>query len=238
LAETVSAGFLNRTGLTAADFGRLAQTPIFARLPLPRLESLLFDAVVKSYGRGEILFFQNEPANCFFFVLDGWIKIFRLTEQGEESVIHVFTRGDSFAEAAIFECGTFPVTAQAAEDSRVLAIMAAPFIAKLRNEPDLCLNIMASMSRHLRSLVSQLEQLTTKSSVQRLAQFLVHMAPDGSATAEIRLPVDKSLIAGRLGMQPETLSRSLSKLRTMGVLTQQNMVTIEDIGVLRDFLQN
>ncbi|MCP4329698.1 MAG: Crp/Fnr family transcriptional regulator [Alphaproteobacteria bacterium] len=238
MSDNTAASFLGKTGMAQADFDRVARTPLFVRLPAERLQTLLTEALVKPYRRGEILFFQDEPADRFFFVLDGWVKIFRLTSHGEESVINVFTRGDSFAEAAIFELGTFPVTAQAAEDSRVLAIMATPFLRKLSSEPELCLNIMASMSRHLRSLVSQLEQLTTKSSVQRLAEFLVHMAPYGSGAAEIRLPVDKSLIAGRLGMQPETLSRSLSKLRSVGVDTRQDRVRIDDVATLRDFSQN
>jgi len=236
VAAAASEEFLSRIGLTQSDFERLTLTPLFAGLGNDRLETMLQESRIKSYARGEFLFFQDEPADRFFFVLDGWVKIFRLTRRGEESVVNVFTRGESFAEAAIFEAGTFPVTAQAAEDVRVLVIAATPFLKRLRREPELCLNMMASMSRHLRELVGQLERLTTKSSAQRLAEFLVRMAPDDDGQTEVRLPVDKSLIAGRLGMQPETLSRSLSKLRSVGVVTQQNHVRIADIDALRDFV--
>ena len=78
---------------------------------------------------------------------------------------------------------------------------------------------------------AEAEQLTTKSSVQRLAEFLLRLSPEATGSIEINLPVDKSLIAGRLGMQPETLS--LSTLRTVGVETRKEHIFIEDVDTLR-----
>ena len=66
------------------------------------------------------------------------------------------------------------------------------------------------MARHLHRLVLQVEQLTSRSSVERVADFLLHLCPPGAGRAEVELPLDKSLIAARLGMQPETFSRSLA----------------------------
>jgi CRP-like cAMP-binding protein len=224
--------------LNAVETDLICRTPMFGGVPTDKIATLIAGAGMRSFDRGEILFLQDEPATHFFFILDGWIKIFRMSPQGEESIIHVFTRGDTFAEAAIFASVTFPVTAQAAELSRVLAIPAGPFLSRLRDDPELCFNIMASMSRHLRRLVSQLEQLTTKSSVQRLAEFLLRLSPEATGSIEISLPVDKSLIAGRLGMQPETLSRSLSKLRSVGVETRKDHIFIEDVDTLRRFTED
>lgn len=238
MGQVSANAFLSRAGLSEEDFRFMSGLSLFANIDDEKLIPLLSDAASRHYERGQILFFQDEPADRFYFVLDGWVKIYRLSSEGEESIIHVFARGDSFAEAAIFEEGTFPVTAQAVEDTRVLSIPAQSFIERLKGDPSLCLNIMAAMSRHLRSLVSQLEQLTTKSSTQRLADLLVRMSGRDSGPTEIRLPLDKSLIAGRLGMQPETLSRSLSKLRSVGVATDRNRVAIDDIAALRAFASN
>lgn len=217
------------------DFRLARNTPLIATMDDEQAMTLLEDAKVQSYPRGQILFFQDEPADRFYCLLDGWVKISRLSPSGEESVIHVFARGETFAEAAMFEEGTFPVTAEVVDDCRALAIPARSFNETLKRDPSLALSILASMSRHLRALVSQLEQLTTKSSTQRLADLLVRMAGCESGPTEIRLPLDKSLIAGRLGMQPETLSRSLFKLRAIGVETARERIAIADVARLRDF---
>jgi len=226
-----------RLGIGAEDFRLLMRSPLFTALAPERLEALIGESRVRMLDRGEVLFLQDDPADAFFFMLDGWIKICRITPHGDESIIGVFTRGESFAEAAIFQEGTFPVTAQAVEVTRVLSIAARPFIERLRRDPELCLSVMAAMSRHFRTLVTQLEQLTTKSSVQRLGEFLLRLSHRESGSAEIRLPMDKSLIAGRLGMQPETLSRSLSKLRSAGVITDHDRIAIENVETLRSFVQ-
>jgi len=238
MAERNSDGTSVRTGPGPDDAALLARNPLFASLDPSRLHNLLADARVRTIERNETLFIQDEPATAFFLVLAGWVKIYRLSAHGEESIINVFTRGESFAEAAIFEAGTYPVTAQAAEPSRLLVIPAASFLEKLRHDPDLCFNIMGSMSRHLRALVGQVEQLTTKSSAQRLAAFLLRLSPQRKGAIELHLPVDKSLIAGRLGMQPETLSRSFSKLRMLGVETDQNRIAIADVEALRVFTRD
>ena len=98
---------------------------------------------------------------------------------------------------------------------------------------DIALKMMASMSRHLRQLVQQIELLTNKSSTERVAAFLLKLCAQDSGPATILLPLDKALIAGRLGMQPETLSRSFAKLRTLGVITRGGEISIPDVAALR-----
>ncbi len=115
----------------------------------------------------------------------------------------------------------------------MLIVPASPFLKILREDVNISLNILASMSHHLRELVRHVEQLTVKSSSERLATFLYRLCPADQDAAVIRLPIDKSLIASRLGMQPETLSRSLAKLRRIGVKTVDSEVVVPDIAELR-----
>ena len=225
--------FERRTGLSSADLAALGRVPLFAGLPPAPLRDLLADTWVQVYPRGTILFNQDEPATRFFVVLAGWVKLYRATEDGEESVIAVLTRGESFAEAAIFDQGQYPVSATPAEDTRLLVVPAEPFLRRLNERADLALKMLAAMSRHLRRLVAQVEQLTLRSATERLAEFLVRLCPQPSGPAIIHLPLDKVLIAGRLGMQPETLSRSLAKLRAHGVGSKGGDVTVSDVAILR-----
>jgi CRP/FNR family transcriptional regulator, dissimilatory nitrate respiration regulator len=106
-------------------------------------------------------------------------------------------------------------------------------LRRLNERGDLALKMLAALSRHLRCLVVQVEQLTIRSATERVAGFLLRLCPHANGSAVIDLPLDKVLIAGRLGMQPETLSRSLAKLRAHGVATKGGIVTVGDIAALR-----
>ena len=223
-------------GLSVSEARLVADMPLFAGLPGPALADLLRGAAVREFGKGATLFLQDDPAEAFFVVLDGWIRLHRIGEDGQEIVIALFGRGESFAEAAIFGSRAFPVGAQAVEDSRLLSVPAARFVARLRETPDLALGIMGAMSRHLRDMVQQVEQLHSRSSAERLAGFISRLSGAGTGSCTIRLPLDKGLIAGRLGMRAETLSRSFAKLKRDGLATVRGAeVVVHDVARLRAF---
>ncbi len=225
--------FHRRTGITADDRAVLGQLPLFAGLSDDALRQLLVDAWVQSFPRNAMLFLQGDPAVRFYVVFDGWVKLYRATEQGDESVIGVFAGGESFAEAALFDSAVYPVSAAVVEDSRLLVVPADRFIGQLAAHGEYAIKMMAAMARHMHQLVRQVEQLTLKSSTERVAGFLLKLCPYQDGAAVIRLPLDKALIAGRLGMQPETLSRSFAKLRPFGVVSKGPEISIADVAALR-----
>jgi CRP/FNR family transcriptional regulator, dissimilatory nitrate respiration regulator len=224
--------FERRTGIRSADYDQLKQIPLFAGMTDETMMNLLVDATARRYPRGTSLFMQGEQADRFFLVLEGWVKGFRQAPDGHESVIAVFGPGESFAEAAMFVSGNFPISAEIAADARLLVIPRNGLLKQLREDPDIALKMLASMSRRLRGFVQQVEQLTVKSATQRLASFLEKLVDVEEGSDEFQLPLDKMLIAGRLGMQPETLSRALSKLRSIGVATEGHRVIIKDVAAL------
>lgn len=222
-----------RIGLTDRDLAILARVPLFAGVEPGSLADLLAETSIRSFDRSALLFVEGEPAARFYVVLDGWVRLYRQTVDGRESVIALFARGESFAEAVMFLGGRFPVSGAVVDEARLLVIPAEPFRRALQGNNELCFKMMASMAVHLRRLVGQVEQLTMRSSTERLAQFLLKLARDGAESAIVYLPYDKGLIAARLGMQPETLSRALAKLRPLGVETRGSRVTIRDFEALR-----
>lgn len=222
-----------RLSLAAADMAILSRIPMFSGLPAAALETLLADAYTQNFPAGSLLFLQDEPAVRCFVVLEGWVKLFRTSEGGEETVIGVFTGGESFAEAALFDRARYPVNAAAIQDCRTLVIPAEPFIRHLSENGDIAIKVLAAMSRRLRSLVQQVEQLKLKSTTERVADFLVKLTAESHGPVVLRLPMEKALIAGRLGMQPETFSRALAKLRRHGVACNGADIAIAEIGALR-----
>jgi len=218
--------------LTEDDGAIVRRLPLFASLPTEALAKLLEGARVQEYAKGDVLFRRDDPAHNFYVVLAGWVKLYRSTEDGEEAVIHVFSRGDSIAEAAAFLGRAFPASAEIAEPARVLHIPTAGFLNALRSTPAIAINMLASMSRHLHQLVMEVEQLKTRSATRRVVEFLLRLCSVKEGSQVIALPYDKNLISGRLGMKPESLSRILAKLREMGVRTEQNRVIISDVAAL------
>ncbi len=223
--------------LSAKDMALLRHAALFQRLSERTLRAMLTGSGLRSVARGTTLFLQDEPADRFYLVLDGWVKLYRVTPGGVESVINVVAPGETFAEAAMFASAKFPVTAEAATNCRLLSISRAAFTRALESDPGAAMAMLASLSMRLRFHVQQIEQLQVKSTAQRVGDFLLHFCPAGPGNATFELPFDKSLIARRLGMKPETFSRALAKLRNIGVETHGATVSVEDLDRLRSYCE-
>jgi CRP-like cAMP-binding protein len=160
-----------------------------------------------------------------------------LTPSGGEAVVAVFTRGQSFAEAAAFVGGRFPASGEAVTDGRLLRLQSGNLLRLIRQNPDVGLAMLASTSMHLHMLVQQIEQLKAHTGAQRVAEFLSSLCPVQAGSCTIGLPYDKALIAGRLGMQPESLSRAFARLKPIGVHIEHNTAMIDDVARLRIYAE-
>ena len=227
------AAIARRSGLSAAELALVRATPVFSGLAPAALAPLLEGAVAKPFARHATLFLQGEPATRCFVVLAGWVRLYRQAAQGHEVTIALFGRGESFAEAVVLQTMAFPVSAEVIADSRLLVIPAEGILRHLRGSTELCFKVMAAMARRLQDLVVQLEAVASRPSLQRLAQFLLRLCPGDSGACRIELPLDKNLIAARLGMQPETFSRGLAKLRRAGVESDGAHLWVTSVPHLR-----
>lgn len=206
-------------------------------MPPDVVREILDAAVAREYGRGETIFMQGEPARILRIVTEGWIKLYRTAPNGGEAVIGVFTEGQSFGEAVVLSGGAYPVTAEAVTDCRMLQVNASAFFELIRRRPETVGLILGSMYAHLHRLVSQIEQLKSRTGAQRLAEFLLELCPVEDGACTVKLPYDKALIAGRLGMKPESLSRAFGRLRKVGVAINHSSAAISDVERLRRFAE-
>jgi CRP-like cAMP-binding protein len=224
------------TAPSPADLVIASQIPVFCGLNPETLEVLMEQARVVNLRAGSMLFRQGEPATSFFIILEGWIKLYRITPAGDEAVLNILSKGQSFAEAVTFTSGCYPATASAVARTRVILIPADHVIDCIRKMPEVAIAMIASTSQHLHLMVSRVEQLTAQSGLQRVADFLISLTPCIKGPCTIALPYDKSLIAGRLGLKPESLSRVFAKLRAVGVKVRANEVVVDDVATLQDLL--
>ena len=221
---------------TPDDLRAASQIAVFSGLNPREVQRLLAPATVIDLEPGQSLFRQGDAAAAFFIVITGWVKLYRITPAGDEAVLHVLTKGESFAEAVAFVGGRYPATASAATDARVVVIPAHHVINCVREMPDIALAMIASTSQHLHRLVQRVEQLSAQSGLQRVAEFLAGLCPNVDGSCTISLPYDKTLIAGRLGLKPELLSRVFAKLRSVGVDVRASDVVVSEVAQLRSLV--
>ncbi len=223
--------------LKHADHEIAMQSLLLSNLPGDIADTLLERAATHSYDRGATIFLHGEPAKAVHIVLEGWVKLFRISPNGAEAVVGIFTKGRSFAEAAAFRGDVYPVAAEAVTDCRLLQVRAALILETMKSRPELCTAVLASTFRHLHSLIGQVEQLKAHTGAQRVAEFLLELCPVDEGACAVTLPYEKILIAGRLGMKPESLSRAFARLRETGVMVRQNHAAIADVEKLRDYVE-
>jgi len=173
----------------------------------------------RQLAAGQALFSQGDRAEAFFIVRSGAMKLFRVSPQGTEKIMRLVRGGQSFAESVLFsDPPRYPVHAQAAEDSDLLAIEREAYLRLLRESFDTCRAVMAQMTQRIYAHWNEIEALSLHGAMPRVAHYLLEqLASQGSPT--LRLPLPKVQIAAQLGLAPETLSRALRKLTEGGAIS-------------------
>ena len=189
--------------LTAGDLQIITRVAVFRGLKSETVQHIIAPATAVMLRPHELVMRQADPATAFFILIDGWVKLYRSTSSGDETVIDIMTKGDSFAEAAAFTGSRYIATAEAVSEARVGRIPADHLVRCILGSPDIALAMIASISTHMHHLVQQIEQLKAQSGVQRVAEFLASLSLAKQGKCAIALPYDKVLIAARLGLTPE-----------------------------------
>ncbi len=178
-------------------------------------------------GEHESLFLQGEELSSIYLLISGNMKLFRLTPSGNEKIMDLIRPGQTFAEAALFLGGSrYPVNATAVSAAVVVAIDARGYKQTMESSIKLCMNLLARMSARLHWMVNEVDRLTLHNATFRLIDFLLNqVVSEGGASGQIHLDVPKHVIASRLSMKPETLSRTLKQL------VQRKLIAVHDSHV-------
>ncbi len=200
---------------------------------LSSLNDLQFDEVmskmqVLELAEGEILFSRRQAAREIFWVESGQIKLMVSSMDGMEKIIDLVSPGHTFAEAILFDKqASYPVEASAIGASRVWSIDGLHYTGILHNSIDTCFAIMAQLSRRLHSHIAEIDRLSLHNATYRVVSYLLDQVPSTDRGAsEVHLDIPKHIIASRLSITPETLSRTFSKL------FQLDYIQIVDANIL------
>lgn len=206
---------------------------MFARLSDAQLERVQRHAVLVHVDEGDMLFRQGDPADRFYLLTKGQIKLFRVGPGGGEKVIEVVTPVSTFAEALMFlDRPSFPVGAQALQAAEVISIDARDFAVMLRESIDTCFMLMGDMSQRLRGLIREIDDLSLSSATCRVAAYILGKSKTEGESFDLQIP--KQTLASRLSVQPETFSRIIRNLSRQGMLAVKGShVEISDVDGLR-----
>lgn len=199
---------------------RLQRHPLFEALSPAAQDEVLCGVREQIYTAGTQIIHQGQEATHFFLVLSGRVKLYRISADGQEKVVEIIPPGQTFAEAVMFlRHHVYPVCAEGLEDVRVATVPNAPMLQALAESPSTCLHLLGHLSVRLHQRLAELETLTLQNATQRFALYLIQQLENrASEHAELDLMLPKRLIAARLSMQPETLSRIIGKLREEGLI--------------------
>ncbi len=225
------------TGQDAPVIAALRSAALFSSLPDPILNRIAARSRLEKRAAGAPIFMQGAPAQAFFIVVEGWVKLVRTRPDGRQALLTTFARGETFAEAVAMIGGQYPATAMAATEVTLARIDAEILREEIRARPEIAFDMIAATAQHLHHMVRQIEQLKLQSGDERVAEFLIGLAEKDSGAADFALPFDKRVIANTLGIAQETLSRAFGRLRAFGVDVDGAHVRIRDIGDLRARLE-
>ncbi len=207
----------------------LSQTMMFQGLPVEQLAELAKLAIDQSYDKGEILFHQGDEGTGFFVVRSGRIKVFKLSADGKEQILHIFGASDHFAEVPALDGECYPAAAAALEKSKVLFFPRQAFLQLLEQQPALAINLLKSFARHLRLFAHLVDNLVLREVPGRLANYLLSLSEQQRNAETVELDLPKGQLAAKLGTIPETLSRVFAKLNREGLIeTEGSQVKLLD----------
>lgn len=204
----------------------------------PKFNSPKYSKLLNSkVGKNQIIFNQNTPASGFFVVKIERVKVYKVSPTGKEQILNIFETGDNFAEVSALDGQPFPASAAALGQVELVFFPRADLINLLHADPSIAINMLISLSKHLRHLVGVIEDLSFKDVPQRLAKYLLQLNDSGASSAiersqlinMVTLDLTKTQLAAVLGTIPATLSRAFYRLNNEGIITVDgSQVTILD----------
>jgi CRP-like cAMP-binding protein len=201
----------------------LPRVPVFRTLS--NEEKLLLHTVIRSsrFAKGQLVFREGESSHSLFVLNQGLIKISKVSEQGKEHILRFLFPGDFFGQAALFQEKSHYANAEVIEAAEVCQIDRDDFHALLERNPAMTYRFLVALSEQLEQADDWAGAVSLLEVEQRLAKLLLQLELMGYADMEgIKLPAAKKEIAAMIGATPETLSRKLTYLESLGIIAVNN----------------
>ena len=183
----------------------------------PALEEFVRQCRVLNLPEGRAVFHTGQPAQAFYAVLAGRVKIYKLSPRGDEQILHLYGPGETFGEAAMWAGQTYPAHCEAVAETSLLEVRKDALRRAILQSPELAMGMLAGLSAKLREFNHLIEELSLKEVPARLAGVLLKLSSQAKSRT-IRLKQTKRQLASQIGTVAETLSRALAKVKAAGLI--------------------
>lgn len=211
---------------------------LFNDLPDKTLHEILGKAIVTRLTEGEILFKQGDPAENFYVLLQGQMKISQITPSGEQIIVRHVGTGEIFGIAKAVQQTNFPATGIVVQESLILSWPSNYWDTLLIKCPKFAQNVFQTVGQRLQDAHSRIRELSTEEVEQRIARALLRMMHNSGIPTEdgieIGFPVTRQDIAELTGTTLHTVSRLLSQWKTKGIITSgRRRITVCSVDGLK-----
>ena len=221
---------------------QLKTISLFSGLGPEHLSKIVQLAKILKFEKGQMIFNEGEPGDGFYIVTAGKVKIFKLSFEGKEQILHIYGPGKAFGEVPVFEGNNFPASSVAMAKSQILFIPREKFVTLIGQTPGLAMNMLGMLSMRLREFTIQIENLSLKEVPARLASYILTLSKEHDQAEKVILPISKAQLANLIGTTPETVSRVLKKMiggsfikvdaRTISINDYDGLIDLSDSGRL------
>jgi CRP/FNR family transcriptional activator FtrB len=218
-----------------ADMDAIRNLPLFRDCTEETFEALIKISFLQRFPQGVLLISENDPADFLHVVLEGLVEMFG-SSGGRETTLSFVRPVNTFILAAVLKDQVYLQSARTLARSRILMIPAQPVRQAMQKDQAFMLSVVGELATGYRRVVKELKNQKLRTSSERLANWLLahgRLSGDGI----VRLGMEKRVLASRLGMTPENLSRAFSSLRDIGVRVEGTVIHLDSLEALADFAQ-
>ncbi|QCI97221.1 Crp/Fnr family transcriptional regulator [Agrobacterium larrymoorei] len=219
--------------LSSKDKNSLLRLPFLGAVDEESALSLMEAASLQTLSPRHVLFREGEPAEHLYCVLNGYVRLFRTSRDGREADVRICGPGETFNDCLIFGADQNRYSAQIAESCTLARLELSRIKAMIEADTKLAKAVIENLSKSALTSMECVANDRLQTAPQRVAHYLITQAPGEKGSYSLRLPFQKSVLAGKLGLAPEALSRAFSSLRNCGVIVRGRVIQINDTAALR-----
>lgn len=215
------------------NFSKQKNPQLFEKLTEQSLGKLLQHSTVHNYETDTLLVQQGDKPQHIYLVIEGSVKTFRLDEEGHETIFRLLQPGDTCMDAVLFMGGPSPIYVQTLTPSKILMIPERIVKTHVLEDGQFATNLLQIVTKYYKNSMHQIDAMNIKSPIQRVGYyFLLKHLDKGHDSLEFTLPFHKQSIANYLGMTPETFSRTLKKMKELGIDVKGDTIKLRDTYAL------
>ncbi|ARM14936.1 MULTISPECIES: Crp/Fnr family transcriptional regulator [Rhizobium] len=211
----------------------LLRSDLFHGLDKARIEELADTAQFQIFAPDERIIAEGQQASFVYCVMRGFVRLSKSESAGRQADICICEPGETFGEYLLSGGGSYTYSAWSADGAEVALFDLVELRALADRDPVMRSNVMRIMARHLLGAMDCIAGDRLHTAAQRVANYLVSRCPASASQATFRLPYRKRILAGKLGVAPEALSRAFAALGPAGVEVRGRVVVVDSVDLLR-----